>query len=1060
MTATRSISDLFADARQGNLEALSQLEQMSADPNTDADFLRKFAFFWEEKSANDGNPDAAYELGRKYQYGIGMTIDLAWASYWFYYSAKEHAKKSPASMLAISNLKTLADDKNADPKVIWNYSCCLREGFAVAQDYKEALKYCRLAAEKNYMYAMHGIAWYHRYGKGVAVDLNLAADWYFKAATLGYKDAFEALNQLYTQNANPKALFYLAQCYENGYTVSADKQKALELYQKAANKKDANAYYRLGRLYEYGIGVKQDLIKASAEYVEAAKLYKKGQEGCKHAFEDLCKLAEKPDADPSVMSNLALCYYNGYFTPQNIEKAAIFGLCAYRNCQSEKNRQSLLNNLHLTLLSLPKTSIRTLILMELFDKLPREIVTDFNHNPLNVVSAVLVDQNVKKRIKNWDLLVRKNEGGSLLKHVKAMPDTERKEQLYQAACAIYSSKEITGSEHDREKYILFAWCLEKNAIEQAVQIFKLLSPSFSDYKITFLQVLSEEDQAKVSYRLFKELVARRKYNEALLFLNNVSDCKLYDQDVLTCFSHLNIEHHPELLALEAEMFDRVLRDSANIDPHFLAAVKSEDKHLNNFATKINAEFYGLVELFDTCWEIRNLKRKENPLAYFFANTKEERNFIKALREIVKSHLEGEKIYHSKSDYNQLTRAVCNLIESAEGVIKDKDMLKEIAEAKNHLAKISGLLDLLAAQEAEINAQKVSAEQKENQELLVQKPQLIEAPEAIAVPEALYAPVEILARDALHEPESQVEDTTLTRHVAITNAESARNVAITNAVTKRDVALANSLYTRNITLANAGYAKDALAVAKIEDAYRAAVARARDAYDADVRRAVDSYNIALTKTPNASSVAFANPAPVPVVAYVPPQIPVSQPLVSLSPIPDISEIPYLTLYAREQNVQEQVTSPFSAPIDIVDFSRQLEEAPPPYVPQAELIDLSEDVPLKSEIEESQIEITEEIKPAKEKQKQEAQEKQKKPEQQAEQKPEAIAIPAPTEPVVVVENIPEEKRLRVPVVMQKIANNPATLFVQKQKEEREKQRQKQKHDHETKPINQKKRIAIAL
>lgn len=60
--------------------------------------------------------------------------------------------------------------------------------------------------------------------------------------------------------------------YVQGITFDKQKDyvKALEWYKKAASQNNAWAQYRIGRLYEYGLGVPQDYIKAMEWYKKAS----------------------------------------------------------------------------------------------------------------------------------------------------------------------------------------------------------------------------------------------------------------------------------------------------------------------------------------------------------------------------------------------------------------------------------------------------------------------------------------------------------------------------------------------------------------------------------------------------------------------------------------------------------------------------------------------------------------------------------------------------------------------------------------------------------------------
>ena len=83
-------------------------------------------------------------------------------------------------------------------------------------------------------------------GHGVTQDYAEAARWYRKAAEQGY-----AIAQ-----------FNLGSMYNNGQGVKKDYAEAFHWYRKAADQGDADAQANLGYAYETGQGVSQDFVEA------------------------------------------------------------------------------------------------------------------------------------------------------------------------------------------------------------------------------------------------------------------------------------------------------------------------------------------------------------------------------------------------------------------------------------------------------------------------------------------------------------------------------------------------------------------------------------------------------------------------------------------------------------------------------------------------------------------------------------------------------------------------------------------------------------------------------
>ena len=102
--------------------------------------------------------------------------------------------------------------------------------------------------------AMNNLGVCYERGTGVKVSLELAFEWYMKAAELG--DVYGCFN--------------VGECYYHGKGVEQDAVKAFEWYMKAADKGDVQSQVNVANAYYLGDGVEQDHHKAFLWYREAA----------------------------------------------------------------------------------------------------------------------------------------------------------------------------------------------------------------------------------------------------------------------------------------------------------------------------------------------------------------------------------------------------------------------------------------------------------------------------------------------------------------------------------------------------------------------------------------------------------------------------------------------------------------------------------------------------------------------------------------------------------------------------------------------------------------------
>lgn len=64
------------------------------------------------------------------------------------------------------------------------------------QDYEEAVKWYRKAAEQGHAYAQYSLGWCYEHGEGVEESMDDAFNWYNEAAIQGYEDATMRLVEL------------------------------------------------------------------------------------------------------------------------------------------------------------------------------------------------------------------------------------------------------------------------------------------------------------------------------------------------------------------------------------------------------------------------------------------------------------------------------------------------------------------------------------------------------------------------------------------------------------------------------------------------------------------------------------------------------------------------------------------------------------------------------------------------------------------------------------------------------------------------------------------------
>jgi TPR repeat protein len=107
------------------------------------------------------------------------------------------------------------------------------KGYGVPQDYGEAVRWYRRAADQGYARAQHSLAFMYRYGRGVRPDYEAAVKWFYKAAWQGFTDSLKWLHGAADQG-HAGAQHHLALLYRAGRGVEQDYSEALRWFEEAA----------------------------------------------------------------------------------------------------------------------------------------------------------------------------------------------------------------------------------------------------------------------------------------------------------------------------------------------------------------------------------------------------------------------------------------------------------------------------------------------------------------------------------------------------------------------------------------------------------------------------------------------------------------------------------------------------------------------------------------------------------------------------------------------------------------------------------------------------------
>jgi TPR repeat protein len=142
-----------------------------------------------------------------------------------------------------------------DPEAMTNVGLLYLKGLGVKRDEGKAAEWYEKAAQLGFVVAQFNLGNLYYNGQGVSRDKKQAARWYTAAA----------------QGGHAKAQFYLAQMYMDGEGIDENKETGLSWFQKAAELGLPDAQHELGRRLIFGDDVAPDPTKGTDLVLKAAE---------------------------------------------------------------------------------------------------------------------------------------------------------------------------------------------------------------------------------------------------------------------------------------------------------------------------------------------------------------------------------------------------------------------------------------------------------------------------------------------------------------------------------------------------------------------------------------------------------------------------------------------------------------------------------------------------------------------------------------------------------------------------------------------------------------------
>lgn len=319
------LQDLEARAESGDTEAMRELAGYYVFPEDGRKPDYKKGIAWYEKASEGLNVEAINTLGWLYEEGVGVEQDMAKAEELYYkawqiengeYVSPEEAAAAQEAMPeeldwdwdAIYRGEASEEEYAAlhawlnyhvernEPECANTLADMYRSGFGVEQDAQKAIELYERSAALGCTMALTNLADTFRYGMGVEQDANKAIEYYEQAVEQGDAQAMASLGrmiyideggveqdkergaELYRQAAMLDNLdginYYANHLNVKGFSTDDTElcREALELYLRATELGDINAWAEAGDIYNSDNLGQYDCVRAEECYLKGAEL--------------------------------------------------------------------------------------------------------------------------------------------------------------------------------------------------------------------------------------------------------------------------------------------------------------------------------------------------------------------------------------------------------------------------------------------------------------------------------------------------------------------------------------------------------------------------------------------------------------------------------------------------------------------------------------------------------------------------------------------------------------------------------------------------------------------
>jgi len=259
--AGMSWEDKIKAAEEGDPDLMVDVAMYYLDECDEPDGEK--AAYWFEKAANAGNSDAMFNTGLHYAKGFGVERNFEKSLYWMKKADEngdEDAENYIIRLTEAINAEKTADTGDAKAQaVLAEFYMYLGKSFDQAgneKDYAKAFEYAKKSSDSNEGHGCWILALCYQHGRGVRPDARKAFELYQKGSDLGHAACQHSL----------------ACHYFRGEIVGQDFKKGFDLCMKSAKQGYGLAMADIGRCYQFGNGVEENMNVAIKWYEKSLEV--------------------------------------------------------------------------------------------------------------------------------------------------------------------------------------------------------------------------------------------------------------------------------------------------------------------------------------------------------------------------------------------------------------------------------------------------------------------------------------------------------------------------------------------------------------------------------------------------------------------------------------------------------------------------------------------------------------------------------------------------------------------------------------------------------------------